>query len=132
MQVNYCTAGKVNNGVIQRQLESVCPCELFQTGELLWQPEVLRVRGEVERLTGDGGNHDRARETFTQAISIAQGLGSKSLELRAATSRARLQQDEGLLEAAHATLQPVFSGFSEGLDTQDLLDAAALLGNQAR
>jgi hypothetical protein len=25
MQVNYCTAGKVNNGVIQCQLESVCP-----------------------------------------------------------------------------------------------------------
>jgi hypothetical protein len=29
MQVNYCTAGKVNNGVIQCQLESVCPCELL-------------------------------------------------------------------------------------------------------
>ena len=28
MQVNYCTAGKVNNGVIQCQLESVCPREL--------------------------------------------------------------------------------------------------------
>jgi len=29
MQVNYCTAGKVNNGVIQCQLKSVCPRELL-------------------------------------------------------------------------------------------------------
>ncbi len=66
---------------------------------------------------------------FLWAISIAQGLGSKSLELRASTSLARLQQDEGRPEEAHATLQPVFSGFSEGLDTPDLLDTGSLLGN---
>lgn len=104
---------------------------LRNTGELLWEPEVLRLRGEVERLTGDAGNNARARETFTRAIDIAQGLGSKSLELRAATSLARLLHDEGRPAEARATLQPVFSGFSEGLDTPDLLDAAALLAKPA-
>jgi hypothetical protein len=81
-------------------------------------------------LTEEGGSNDRARETFTRAISIAQTLGSKSLELRASTSLARLLLGEGRTEEAHATLQPVFSEFSEGLDTPDLLDAASLPGYQ--
>jgi predicted ATPase len=101
---------------------------LRETGELLWEPEVLRVRGEVQRLTGKGGDEDRAQETFNQAISIAQKLGSKSLELRASTSLARLLLDRGRRAEAHAALQPVLSGFSEGLDTPDLIDAASLLG----
>jgi hypothetical protein len=37
--------------------------------------------------------------------------------------------NSSLIPEAHATLQPVFSGFSEGLDTPDLLDAGSLPGN---
>jgi class 3 adenylate cyclase/predicted ATPase len=110
------------------ELESAL-LSLRETGELLWEPEVLRVRGEVERFTRESGNNVRARETFTQAISVAQTLGSKSLKLRASTSLARLLQDEGHPEEAHATLHPVLSKFTEGLDTPDLLDAGCLLAN---
>lgn len=90
--------------------------------------DILRVRAEVQRLTGKGGGEDRAQETSNQAISIAQKLGSKSLELRASTRLARLLLDRGRRGEAHAALQPVLSGFSEGLDTPDLIDAASLLG----
>jgi class 3 adenylate cyclase/tetratricopeptide (TPR) repeat protein len=120
----YVRQGRLDGALTE--LESAL-LGLRETGELLWEPEVLRVRGEVERLTGKDGNNDRARETFTRAISIAQTLGSKSLALRASTSLAQLLHDEGRPEEAHATLQPVFGGFSEGLDTADLLDARCCL-----
>jgi len=123
LATGYARQGRLDDAVAE--LESAL-LGLRKTGELLWEPEVLRVRGEVELLTGNGSN-DRARETFVQAISIAQKLGSKSLELRASTSLARLQRDEGKAAEAHATLYPVFDRFTEGLDTLDLVDAESLL-----
>ena len=49
------------------------------------------------------------------------------LELRAATSLARLWRDQGRRAEAHALLAPVYDWFTEGFDTADLKDAKALL-----
>jgi hypothetical protein len=48
-------------------------------------------------------------------------------ELRAATSLARLLQDQGRPVKAHDLLAPVYGWFTEGLDTPDLAEAKVLL-----
>ena len=52
---------------------------------------------------------------------------AKSWELRAATSLARLWQQQGKNAEARDLLAPVYNWFTEGFDTADLKDAKALL-----
>jgi len=54
-------------------------------------------------------------------------LPAGDLELRAATSLARLWQRQGQRAAARALLAPLSAWFTEGFDTRDLKDAQALL-----
>ena len=56
---------------------------------------------------------------------------ARSLELRAATSLARLWAEQGKRAEAHALLAPVYDWFTEGFDTADLKDAKALLDELA-
>jgi predicted ATPase len=58
---------------------------------------------------------------------VARRQQAKSLELRAATSLARLWQRQGKRAAAHELLAPIYGWFTEGFDTVDLQDAKALL-----
>jgi hypothetical protein len=61
-------------------------------------------------------------------VDVARGQQSKSLELRAATSLARLWETQGKRAEARDLLDPIHGWFTEGLDTPDLQDAKALLG----
>ena len=51
------------------------------------------------------------------------------LELRAATSLARLWQRQGKRAEAHELLAPIYGWFTEGFDTADLQEAKALLAD---
>ena len=62
-----------------------------------------------------------------RALDVTQSQQAKSLELRAATSLARLWHAQGKDTKARDLLSPVCRWFSEGLDTIDLKDAKALL-----
>ena len=53
--------------------------------------------------------------------------GARSLELRAATSLARLWRDQGKRAEARDLLALIYGWFTEGFDTRDLIDAKALL-----
>ena len=64
---------------------------------------------------------------FLKAIDIARKQQAKSLELRATTSLARLWQQQGKQQEAHAMLAEIYNWFTEGLDTKDLQEAKALL-----
>ncbi len=64
---------------------------------------------------------------FLKAIDIARRQQAKSLELRAATSLARLWQQQGKKTEAHHLLSEIYGWFTEGFDTADLQDAKALL-----
>ncbi len=64
---------------------------------------------------------------FAQAVSEARRQGSHGYELRAATSLARLWQDQGRRAEARDLLAPVYGWFTEGFDTADLRAAKALL-----
>jgi predicted ATPase len=52
---------------------------------------------------------------------------SKSWELRAAMSMARLWRDQDKSQQARELLAPVYGWFTEGFDTLDLKEAKALL-----
>ena len=73
--------------------------------------------------------HDEgmAEICLLDAIKASREQESKTIELRAATSLARLWQSQGKSEEAHDVLAPVYDWFTEGFDTTDLMDAKALL-----
>jgi predicted ATPase len=54
---------------------------------------------------------------------------ARALELRAATSLARLWQEQVKLKEACNLLAPIYDWFTEGFDTQGMRDAKALLDN---
>jgi len=56
---------------------------------------------------------------------------ARSLELRAATSLARLWQEQSTLNEARDLLTPLYGWFTEGFDTADVKDAKALLDELA-
>jgi class 3 adenylate cyclase/predicted ATPase len=69
----------------------------------------------------------QAEVCFHQALDIALRQQAKSWELRAATSLARLWQQQDKRQEAYDLLAPVYNWFTEGFDTADLQDAKALL-----
>jgi predicted ATPase len=96
------------------------------TGERWYEAEIYRLKGALLlQLSSD--NQAEVETCFHHAIAIAQNQEAKSLELRAATSLARLWQQQGKCQEAHDLLAPVYNWFTEGFDTIDLQDAKALL-----
>ncbi len=62
-----------------------------------------------------------------EAIEVASEQRAKLFELRAATSLARLWEQQGKTAEARDLLAPVYNWFTEGFDTADLKDAKKLL-----
>jgi len=97
-----------------------------QHGERWWEAEVCRLRG-VLLLRQAVPQPEEAEACFQRALEVARRQQAKSLELRAATSLARLWQQRGKYQEAHDLLAPVYHWFTEGFDTADLQDAKTLL-----
>ena len=97
-----------------------------QKQQPFWDAELHRLKAEL-LLERDPGAKEPAKDLLRKAIEIAQQQEAKSLELRAATSLARLWHAQGRKNEARALLAPVYDWFTEGFDTQDLKDAKALL-----
>jgi predicted ATPase len=68
-----------------------------------------------------------AEACFRKAIEVARRQQAKSLELREATSLARLWRQQDKRQEAHEILSKVYGWFTEGFDTKDLQEAKALL-----
>jgi predicted ATPase len=98
------------------------------TGEHGWDAELHRLTGTV--LLAEN-RLDEGHASLQQAIRIAQAQQAKSLELRAATSLARLWGEQGRRAEARDLLVPVYGWFTEGFDTADLKEARALLDQLA-
>jgi len=95
--------------------------------ERWWEAELHRVKG-VLLLTNTPNTSGEAEACFNQALDIARKQSARSLELRAATSLARLWQEQVKVKEARNLLAPIYDWFTEGFDTPDLKDAKALLG----
>jgi predicted ATPase len=93
-------------------------------GERWCEAELHRTKGELLLLRGEDVEAEAA---FSRALAVAHSQEAKSLELRAATSLARLWQTQGKPAEARQLLVEIYGWFSEGFDTPDLRDARALL-----
>jgi predicted ATPase len=99
---------------------------VHQTGERFYEAEVHRWRGALYLVQSP--EYQQAAETcYRKALDLARGQPAKSLELRAATSLARLWHSQDKRQEAYDLLAPVYGWFTEGFDTADLLEAQGTL-----
>jgi predicted ATPase len=95
-----------------------------ETGERWAEPEIHRLFGD---LLTRGGPSAASIANYERAIAVARAQGSRSFELRATTSLARVLSDQGRHAEAHDRLLNVYRFFNAGCDAADLTDAQALL-----
>jgi predicted ATPase len=98
-------------------------------------PELLRIKGELLLLQGTSGTTEAMENVFRQALAEAGRQEALSWELRTATSLARSLSRQGRAAEASACLRPIYTRFTEGFGTADLLEAQQLLddlGNHRR
>jgi predicted ATPase len=100
------------------------------SGECWYVPELYRLKGTF-LLYQSPAHQVEAEGCFQHAIRSAQLQHAKSLELRAATSLARLWQQQAKRTEAYELLAPVYAWFTEGFDTTDLQEAKTLLAELA-
>jgi adenylate cyclase len=103
-----------------------------KAGERLFEAELHRLRGSLLLECDKTGAVDEAEGCFRQALAVARRQQNRLIELRAATSLARLRGAEGRRAEAYDLLAPVYGWFTEGFDTADLKDAKALLDELPR
>lgn len=122
----YAINGEVEAGL--RALED--GLKLVQTmGERYYEAELYRLQGELFLRAHDKSltASSMPEACFHTALDVARRQQAKSLELRAATSLARLWQSQGKRDDARELLSPVYEWFTEGFDTMDLKNAQSLL-----
>jgi class 3 adenylate cyclase/predicted ATPase len=119
----YGNIGQVNQGL---DLMADAQAVVDENGLRYYEAQCYRLKGAL-LLQHSSDNTAEAEACFHQAISVAQSQSAKSLELRAATSLAKLWQSQDKRKEAYDLLEPVYGWFTEGFDTADLIDAKALL-----
>jgi predicted ATPase len=125
------------NGQVEEGLATLAEALAFvdRTGERFYEAELYRIKGELTLAQSSVTDprllvpdpQGEAEACFLKAIEIAQKQQAKSLELRAATSLARLWQQQSKQKEAHQLLSTIYGWFTEGFDTKDLQEAKALL-----
>jgi len=100
--------------------------EVKRTERSFSESELHRLEGEVHwrRL-----ERDAAERCFQKAIDAARRQGSRSFELRAALSLARLCQSRDRRGEAREILEEAYGWFTEGTDTADSMEARQLLAS---
>jgi predicted ATPase len=92
-------------------------------GEQQWEAELHRLKGACLAALGDGA---QAEACVRRALDIARRQGARSLELRAATTLMQITAPRGDKDI-HLLLAGIYSRFTEGFDTADVVAARRLL-----
>ncbi|MBK8256625.1 MAG: AAA family ATPase [Polyangiaceae bacterium] len=88
-----------------------------------WLAESLRIKGWI---LSQLGRVEEAEAELVRSIEFARNQSARSWELRSALTLARLIAPRDR-ERARAVLEPVYTWFTEGYNTPDLVEARALL-----
>jgi tetratricopeptide (TPR) repeat protein len=124
----YLAQAQALQGAVDKALHTVERALEANPEEVIYRPEVLRLRGDFRLRVGD---RDQAVEDFGEAIRCAQGMGAKSFELRAALSKARLMLSSDDRLGARMLLAPIYDSFGEGLGSRDLVQTRVVLQETA-
>jgi predicted ATPase len=102
-----------------------------QTEERWFDAEVHRVRGEL-LLKLRRPDLAAAESAFMRAITIARSQQTRTFELRAALSLAKLYQATGRDQVASELLVPVLVGSDPGPEVPEVEEAQRLLTRMSR
>ena len=108
--------------------EALATCD--RMGHRAFEAELHRARGEI-LLKRDPANSAPAEEAFLTAIAVAKQQATRSFELRAALSLAKLYQSTARPADAHAVLAPALEGFAATQEMPEFAEAQALLDTLA-
>jgi hypothetical protein len=98
----------------------------YRTGHHAFDAELHRARGKI-LLKGDPANSAPAEEAFRTAIAVAKRQGTRSFELRAALSLAKLYRESSRPADARAVLAPALEGFSPTPEMPEIGEALELM-----
>jgi predicted ATPase len=104
--------------------EALATCD--RTGYRAFEAELHRARGEI-LLKGDAANPAPAEEAFLTAIAVARQQGTRSFQLRAALSLAKMHQSTARPADAHAVLAPALDDFAPTPEMPEIAEAQAVL-----
>ena len=115
-------------GDVDKALQLIDEC-LEQIERPGWQErvhlaEILRLKGWMLMRQG---RHEDAEMQLRASIDWARQQQAKSWELRSSITLAELLAERGQRDAARELLAPIYSWFTEGFDTKDLVEARQLL-----
>ncbi|MDB5076318.1 MAG: repeat:Bacterial transcriptional activator domain:Tetratricopeptide 4, partial [Chloroflexi bacterium] len=122
----YGKAGRADEGLMA--IEEALATSAAHN-ERWWDSELYRLRGEL--LLAQGARERDAEAALVRAIEVARAQQAKSLELRAATSLARLRVSQHRADDGRLLLADLCAWFTEGLDTPDVQAAQSLLASLA-
>ena len=98
--------------------------DIAQGGERFWEAETYRIKGELLRLEN---KDSEAEECFRASLKVAASQSVLSLELRGATSLAKLLAGSGRKPEARKLVENSLCRFTEGFESTDMQDANSLL-----
>jgi predicted ATPase len=88
------------------------------------RPQLLLLHADLLDRQGEGGGVEAA---YRDAIALARRQGARVYELRATTRLGRWLQARGRAGEVRGLLEPLYTSFTEGLDTPDLRQAKILI-----
>jgi len=98
-----------------------------RTGDHFYLAELYRLQGEINLAHAGPAAASDAEALFARSLEVAHAQSARSWELRATTSLARLWRYAGKPEEAANLLLPILRSFKEGVLTQDVTEAVALV-----
>jgi len=115
---------EARNGELEAALATLDQAleDFARTGQRWFDAEIHRMRGDI-LFEKDAANPDPAEEAFLTAIAIAQHQKTRSFELRAALSLAKLYRATGCDADALAVLDPALEGFAPTPEFPEIAEA---------
>jgi class 3 adenylate cyclase/predicted ATPase len=127
-------------GFHEEALATVRDALVSTVEEGAWQPYLMWVQGRLllkdsprppsqsnAVFSGTTDGFEQAEQSFRDAIAFAGRIVAKTIQLRATTSLANLLIARGCEREARDLLGPLYSSFTQGHDTPDLIEARQVL-----
>ncbi len=129
LHMHNIISGFLYIGNFDRGVQAISQAEDFikKSGDRYFLSEIYRLKGEFLLARHGEERTKEIEKYYKKSIQIAKKQHAKSLELRAATSMARLWSTQGKNSEALKLVSDVYNWFTEGFTTQDLTEARQLI-----